>query len=305
MCRVLIYLGQQPALIYDLIYGPDNCLAHQSYRPQLMDSFQNLAGFGLCAWSKQSTFPDVPFYYTTTKLPFFDKNLYRLSKKISAQCLLAHVRGVNYSVGETISEQNAHPFKLDDTEIAFAHNGNLTSMSQMKVLLTPRINPKILAKIQGTTDSEWIYSLFLTQLEDYTTTISMDEAWDAVIKTLSIIREIRVENNFNEASPVNLFITNGHYLIVTRFVYDYGCNTQDINEAFLSYHSLWATFGEHYGQYEGVYKMHGAEKRKNILISSEPLTKDRTTWIELPEYSITKAWIEHDEVLFRTHDLVI
>lgn len=305
MCRVLIYLGKQPVPMYDLIYGSDNSLAHQSYNPKLMHNFQNLAGFGCCAWSEDSNNPETPFYYRTTKLPFFDENLHRLSKKIASHCLLAHVRGVEYSTRETISDQNAHPFKLEETSLAFAHNGNLSSMPAMKKLLTPLIKSSIFAQIKGTTDSEWIYSLFLSQLKDYSAVISLDEAWEALLSTLKIIRCIREQNGFNEASPVNLFVTNGEYLIVTRFVYDFGCNSKNVNSAFLEYHTLWATFGEAYGIYNGMYKMQGIDKRKNIIIASEPLTNDRTTWIELPEYSITKAWIEQDEVIFRTHDLIL
>jgi len=298
-------LGQQETPIYDLLYGPDNSLAHQSYAPQLMHHIQNLAGLGLCAWSHHSVNAELPFYYKTTELPFFDKNLYRLSKKIVTNCMLAHVRGVEYSTNETVADQNVHPFKLENTQIAFAHNGNLSGMSEMKQMLTSRIKPEIYSQIKGTTDSEWIYSLFLTQLQDYTAEISLDEAWDALLKTLIILREIREECGINEASPVNLFVTNGKYLIVTRFVYDFGCNINKVHKAFLEYHSLWATFGEHYGIHDGVYKMLGSDKRRNILFASEPLTNDRTAWIELPEYSITKAWIENDEVIFRTHDLIV
>lgn len=305
MCRVLIYLGKQSIPIYDLLYGPDNSLAHQSYAPQLMHHIQNLAGLGFCAWSENSKDPELPFYYKTTELPFFDKNLYRLSNKISTNCMLAHVRGVAYSTNETVVEQNVHPFKLETTQLSFAHNGSLSNMPEMKALLTDKIKPEIFSQIKGTTDSEWIYSLFLSQLSDYTAYVTLDEAWEALLTTLTIIRNIRIQHGMNQASPVNLFVTNGHYLIVTRFVYDFGCNITNIHKAFLEYHSLWATFGEHYGIHDGVYKMLGSDKRKNIVFASEPLTNDRTSWIELPEYSITKAWIEDDEVLFRTYDLVI
>ncbi|STX30118.1 putative glutamine amidotransferase [Legionella beliardensis] len=305
MCRVLIYLGKQQVPLYDLIYGPDNSLAHQSYAPKLMHHIQNLAGLGFCAWSYDSPEPMLPFYYKTTSLPFFDKNLYRLSKKIWANCLLAHVRGVEYSINEIISEQNIHPFKLETTQITFAHNGSLSHMPEMKQALKQEIKPAIFAQIKGTTDSEWIYSLFLSQLTDYTAEISLDEAWNALIKTLAIIRHTRQKHGIKRASPVNLFLTNGNYLIVTRFVYDFGHNENSIQKAFLEYHSLWATFGEIYGSSSGVYKMHGSDRRKNILFASEPLTADRTTWIELPEYSITKAWFEKDEILFRTYDLTV
>src|ERR1700753_4111314 len=103
MCRVLIYLGKQEVSMFDLLYGPDNSLVHQSYAPLLMAHIQNLAGLGFCAWAPHSHEPADPFYYKTTQLPFFDKNLYRLSKKITTTCLLAHVRGVEYSIKEIVS----------------------------------------------------------------------------------------------------------------------------------------------------------------------------------------------------------
>jgi glutamine amidotransferase len=305
MCRVLIYLGTQNVSIFDLIYGPDNSLVHQSYAPQLMTHIQNLAGFGFCAWAPYSDLPDQPFYYKTTELPFFDKNLYRLSKKIYMNCMLAHVRGVESSTKEIVTEQNAHPFKLENTQLALAHNGNLARMPSLKLLLNDLIKPEILVQIKGTTDSEWVYSLFLSQFSDYTQDISIDEASTALLRTFKIIKELREELNIQEASPLNLFLTNGKYVIVTRFVFDYGRNINLVQKAFLEYHSLWATFGETYGIYDGVYKMQGSRKRSNILFASEPLTTDRTTWIELPEYSLTKAWIEDDEICFRTYDLYI
>lgn len=306
MCRVLIYLGKQEVPIFDLIYGPDNSLAHQSYAPQLMDHLQNLAGFGFCAWAPHSYQPQLPFYYKTTQLPFFDKNLHNLSEKISTNCLLAHVRGVPYSTNETVSEQNVHPFKLDNTELALAHNGGLAEMSKMKLALTDLVKPEIFGQIKGTTDSEWVYAVFLSQFPDFTADISMDDACKAVISTIKLIKEVREDLNIHGASPLNLFVTNGKYLIVTRFVYDFGCNTNLVHRAFLEYHSLWVTFGETYGIVDGFYKMYGAKKRNNILFASEPLTLDRTTWIELPEYSITKAWLAEDKTVnFRTYDLQI
>ncbi|STX50076.1 putative glutamine amidotransferase [Legionella busanensis] len=305
MCRVLMYLGKQQVPLYDLLYGPDNSLAHQSYAPKLMQHIQNLAGLGFCAWSSSPPEPLIPFYYKTTSLPFFDKNLYRLSKKIWANCLLAHVRGVEYSMSEVISEQNIHPFKLETTQIAFAHNGSLANIAEMKYALSQEMKPSIFAQIRGTTDSEWLYALFLSQLTDYTIEVTLDEAFNAVIKTLAIVRHIRKKCGIKIASPVNLFLTNGNYLIVTRFVYNFGHNENSVQKAHLGYHSLWATFGESYGSSGGIYKMSGSSKRQNILFASEPLTSDRTTWIELPEYSITKAWFENDEIVFRTSDLTI
>lgn len=305
MCRVLIYLGKNEASVYDLLYGSDNGLVHQSYAPQLMKYIQNLAGLGFCSWSKSSHSPEEPYFYRTTYLPFFDKNLYRLSKKLTANCIVAHVRGVPYQIVETISEENVHPFKLEDTRFVLAHNGSLAHMERLKLALIKYIKPHLLTLIKGTTDSEWIYLLFLSQLADYRDNSPMAETYQAIVDTFKILNKAREECGIEDSSPVNLFITNGEYVFVTRFVFDFGRNTSDVHKAFLEYHSLWLTFGESYSIVNGKYKMHGAGVRRDIIFASEPLSSDRTTWIELPEYSITQAWIQDEQVRFRTFDLVV
>ncbi len=302
MCRVLIYLGKQAVHPYDLLYGPDNSLIHQSYDPKLMRSIQNLAGFGMLAWNfKQKT--DAPYYYRCLDLPFFDKNLENLSKRIDCNCILAHVRGVDYRTSENVVRPNIHPFKFLNYKLALAHNGSIADLNLLKPSLIKHLKQEIFAQISGTTDSEWIYALLMSQFDDPTSDISLDEASDALVKTLQIIRDIRMKLKIRKASPANLFISNGSFVIVTRFVYDYGLHTDQVEKAFLEYHTLWFTYGEHYGVRDGIYKMHGHTKRSNIIFASEPLTADRVTWLELPEYSLSKAWMENNEVILRTMQL--
>lgn len=305
MCRVLIYLGKQDICIYDLLYASDNSLSHQSYAPQLMDRMHNLAGFGFCAWSPESFDNSTPFYYRTIDLPFFDKNLYRLSKKISSNCFLAHIRGVEYSINEVINEENSHPFKYDLTELAFAHNGFLPQFYRIKLLLTNYIKPEIYCQINGTTDSEFIYAIFLSQLINYRGEITKEEVSSSLIKTLVILKKVMFENKIHEPAPLNLFITNGKFILVTRFVLNFGQISNISESAFIRYYTLWATFGEKYGLHQGQYKMYGNNKRHSILFASEPLTKNKTTWIELPEYSITTAWSVNDEIHFRSQEICI
>ena len=49
MCRILAYLGEALPL-QTLLFDTDNSLVRQSYSPQLMNTFLNLAGFGMKAW---------------------------------------------------------------------------------------------------------------------------------------------------------------------------------------------------------------------------------------------------------------
>lgn len=303
MCRVMLYMGKQTISANDFLFAPDNSLIKQSYSPMLMSSIQNLAGFGMIGWNYHSPQAKVPFYYKTANLPFFDANLLNLSDKVEVNCMMAHVRGVEYNTEQIVIRENAHPFLFPGYTVALSHNGNIADMYLLKRALVPYTKPEVTRHIVGTTDSEWIYAVFCSQLKDPYNNVSVEEARDAVVKTLQIIRKARISVENNKASPVNLFITNGEYLIVTRFVFDYGCNSDRVEEAFLEYHSLWLTYGDHYDHEEGTYKMKGAEKRNNILFASEPLTEDRTTWIELPEYSLTTAWFGYDEVRLQTDDL--
>lgn len=303
MCRVLLYMGEQIVTPYDLLFAPDNSLIRQTWNPKLMSHIQNLAGFGMVAWNEESRNPDIPYFYKTQKLPFYDGNLLNLSKKICANTLLAHVRGVNYSTRQIITRQNAHPFMFPDHKIALAHNGTIIEIDRLKVELLNYVNPSLLKFISGSTDSEIIYTVFVSRLKDPTRYVSVEEARNAMVETLDIFRNCRKKLGIASASPCNLFVSNGDYSIMTRFVFDYGCNVTNVDLAFMKFHSLWFTYGEAYGLYDGIYKMIGSEKRRNVIFASEPLTEDRTTWVELPEYSMTTLWKEDGEIHLHTMDL--
>lgn len=302
MCRALMYLGE-PLTLFDVLYQTDSSLIKQSYNPKYMSNFLNLAGFGMAAWSKHSLNPQHPFLYKTNEPPFFDINLKNLSSKLLAECLIAHVRGTIYSEKAIITKQNVHPFMFEGCKLTLAHNGDLHDFNKMKYKLINWIKPDIAEKIRGTTDSEWMYALMLSFLENPYAQCSIEEVERAVAKMISVLREVRAECNITQASPVNLFITNGEYLIATRFILDFGCFFQHYTDDSLTYQSLWYTFGAKYGYSEGEYKMIGDEKNSSIIISSEPLTNDVTTWIEAPEYSIMSAYIHEGEVKIGIKDI--
>ena len=49
--------------------------------------------------------------------------------------------------------------------------------------------------------------------------------------------------------------------------------------------------------------MGGGEHDRSVLLSSEPLTSDASTWVEVPEYSMLSAWTEDRVLRLRTQDL--
>jgi glutamine amidotransferase len=287
MCRALLYLGQ-PVLLDSLLFQPDSALIRQSYMPKMLHML-NLAGFGLRAWSPLSHEPAKPFAYGSPSLPVFDRNLKNLAEKVRASCVLGHVRGVAYSTTVDISLQNVHPFQFEGVPWCLAHNGDLAGIHDMKPILALDVKNEFLQKIKGTTDSEWIYALFVSQLKDPHGPATETEVFQAIEDTLAIIRRAREKLGIALSSSVNLFITNGAQLAAVRYCFDFGCyRTEDpskVHEANLNYLSLWYTLGSDYAMHEGEWRMAGgAENADSIIVASEPLTRDTSAWVELPEY---------------------
>jgi glutamine amidotransferase len=294
MCRALLYLGQ-PVLLDNLLYQPDSALIRQSYMPKMLHML-NLAGFGLRAWDPESNDPEQAFSYYSQSLPVFDRNLQNLAQKIRPSCVLAHVRGVAYSTRVEISLQNVHPFHFKDVPLVLAHNGDLAEFARMKPLLLPHIKPEFLAQIHGTTDSEWIYALVVSQLADPRGDLKEEDIFGAFERGLGIIRQARAELGIDVSSSVNLFVANGRQLAALRYCCDFGrYRTEDpakVHEANLNFLSLWYTLGRDYSLHDGEWKMTGgAENADSIIVASEPLTRDTSAWVELPEYGALFASI--------------
>lgn len=294
MCRALLYLGE-PVLLDNLLFQPDSALVRQSYMPKMLNML-NLAGFGLRAWDPGSHQPEKPFFYGSPSLPVFDRNLKNLAEKVRAACVLAHVRGVAYSAAVEISLQNVHPFQFEGVPWALAHNGDLAGMEQLKPRLAPHIRPRFLAGIRGTTDSEWIYALFMSQLPNPLAAAGESEAFEALGRTLALLRQARADAGVSVSSSVNLFIANGRQLVALRYCFDFGRYRTDgverVHEANLSFLSLWYTLGRNYALHGNEWKMTGgAERAESILVASEPLTRDTSSWVELPEYGALFAEI--------------
>ena len=292
MCRALAYLGQ-PVLLDNLLYQPDSALVKQSFMPKMLHLL-NLAGFGMKAWDRGSPDPLKPYSYASTALPVFDRNLKALAEKIRPTCVLGHVRGVAYNTEVEISLQNVHPFQFPGVRLALAHNGDLARFSEMKPHLLESIRPEISNLIRGTTDSEWIYALIVSQLADPRGACPAHDLVHAVDEAFAIIRAVRARLGIATSSSVNLFLTTGEQIAAVRYCFDFGCyRTEDpakVHEANLTFLSLWYTSGSEYGYHDGEWKMTGgADTADSIMIASEPLTRDTSTWLEVPEYSMIYA----------------
>lgn len=306
MCRALMYLGQ-PIPLDDLLFRPESSLVNQVFMPRKLHML-NLAGFGMMAWDSRTHQPERPFRYATSALPVFDRNLKALAEKLTPECVIAHVRGVAYSPTMHVSELNTHPFCFDRCTIALAHNGDLHRIDEMKRDLLDFIRPEIARHIAGSTDSEWIYALVLSRLDNPCASPDGMELLEAVRQSLAIIRDIRAKHCINLSSSVNLFIATGQMVLGVRYCFDFGCyiseGPEQLHEANLSFLSLWYTTGRDFGLHEGEWKMIGGEQTANsLIIASEPLTHNTATWLEVPEYSAVYGSLLGDQPTIEVHPL--
>ncbi len=303
MCRILAYLGK-PLPLRNLLFDTDNSLVRQSYSPRMMNIL-NLGGFGMTAWDPTSLHPEDPFSYRATTLPMFDRNVRLIASKLAPTCLVAHVRGVSYSGEGTVADTNLHPFHFAGTHVVLAHNGHLRQFPHMRYSLLEYVEPALAQRIEGTTDSEWIYALILSQLDDPYGLPQIHELADATANALRILRRVRADHGIDTSSPANVCVSTGHAMVVTRFSFDYGWYPpeDEMLETDLPFVSLWYATGGEYAIHDGEWRMTAGDPPHSVIIASEPLTTDASTWLEVPEYSMLTAELVPGGVEFKTRDL--
>jgi len=284
MCRILSYLGS-PVLLDHLLYAPDSSLLNQTISAQML-AMLNLAGFGMAAWDPSSYQPEAPFRYRTTQVALFDRNLKTLASKLEVAALLAHIRGVPYNSSVQINEQNVHPFRFEGMPLAMAHNGDLASFRDMRFDLVRHLKPEVAKQVQGSTDSEWIYALTVSALDDPYRVNQPETILAAIRQALGTIRQLRESHGITRSSSANLIFCDGVNLVAVRFTFDFGCFDAAALQGSTDFLSMWYTFGRDYGLHADEWKLTGgAATADSVIVASEPLTRDFATWIEVPEYS--------------------
>jgi glutamine amidotransferase len=296
VCRVLAYLGV-PALIDDLLYKADVSLVRQATDPRLMQ-LMNLGGFGLVAWDQDSTDPARPFTYRTAGVPMFDRNLKALAEKVTASALVAHVRGVLYEPTERVGPQQVHPFLFEGAAFALAQNGALFDFGRMRYDLLDHIPAELSGRIEGTTDTEWFYALCLAQLDDPFAPCTATEMGAAVHDALRIVQEGREARGIATQSPINVVLSDGRSLVATRYVFDYGWYPDDgsffAGEREHDFTSLWFTAGSVFGHVNGDWRMQHNGAMRAVLVASEPLSANPSSWLRVPEYAMLTAAVQPD-----------
>lgn len=267
MCRFLVYSGRE-ILLADLLTRPTNSLIRQSFDARERSEPLNGDGFGVAWYAPQ--FDPKPCLFTSITPAWSNQNLYHLAEKISTRCVLAHVRAA--SPGMLVSEVNCHPFQYG--RFLWMHNGGIAHFPRIKRRLRESLRDDLYNWIQGTTDSEHAFAVFLNHLADHPDECSPDQLSHAMGETILQLNAWTEEAGITEPSYYNFVVTNGQSVIATRYVND---NIKQPASLYVSSEAKFECF-------EGVCRMLPAEQQEHaVIIASEPLTDAKEDWVKIPK----------------------
>lgn len=254
-----------PIIIDKLLYQPKNSLVNQSINAREIEEPLNGDGFGIGWYVPEVNYEPVTF--VSVNPAWSNRNLRNLAPKIRTECLVAHVRAA--SVGE-VSEANCHPFQYKN--LLMAHNGGVEEFGKIKRKIREPLSDELYNWIKGQTDSEHIFAYLLNYLFKTHKTINTDAVADAFDHTFQYVVKLAQEAGIKEPAYLNMVITNGLFIVATRYVSD------PKEDALTLYHSE----GARYVVENGEGRLEAPEDNDHaVLVVSEKLT-DGAEWTLIP-----------------------
>ena len=167
------------------------------------------------------------------------------------------------------------------------HNGGLGGWKYIKRRLGERLHDKWYLNVQGGTDSEWAFALFLDRLErlGFDPSSTPDKGFGptvlrkAMLQTIEVINELTSSiperivqsENVDTRSLLNFAVSDGHSVICTRYV---SSKTDEAASLYFSSGTQWEprpSAGK-----DCDFQMDRRDKGAGIvLVASEPLTFER------------------------------
>ncbi len=252
MCRLLAYLGQTRSLT-SILDEPEHSLIVQSYQPREMTAgVINADGFGI-GWYHPHQAAAAPFTYKNTIPIWNDVNLPQLSRYIESGCILANIRSATEMYSLSLS--NCQPFTHDN--ITFIHNGFIHDFRHtLYRSIADRLPDDLYRLIRGSTDSEYIFGLFLSYWQ---ISHSITTALRATLQELS-----KLATEIKTSFSANIVVSDGHQLVASRYAFPL---TGDVTPA-------------------PVPSLYWSETN-GVMIASEPFDQSIDQhWQRIPPYSL-------------------
>jgi predicted glutamine amidotransferase len=254
---MLVYKGS-PVALDELLYKPKNSLIKQSTHAKEMDEPLNGDGFGIGWYAHHLS--SEPATFVSLNPAWSNRNLKSLASKIQTDCLVAHVRAA--SVGE-VSETNCHPFQYKS--LLMAHNGNVAQFAKIKREIRDSLCDEMYNWVKGQTDSEHLFAYFINKMLISNKSFTIETLAETLEQTFTELKTILKKNGIEEESYLNMVVTNGHFVLGSRYV------THGDKKSRTLYHSE----GGRYIVKDGITELLDPEPDdQGVLVVSERLTDD-------------------------------
>lgn len=265
MCRFVAYVGQ-PITLASLVILPRNSLINQSVNAKELEERLNGDGFGIAWYSREVS--DEPAVFRSVTPAWSNRNLLQMAKVVQSETILAHVRAA--SPGMHVFEANCHPFAWG--RYAFMHNGSIGDFDRVRRPLRRSLDDEAYDVIEGSTDSEHIFALFVQCLGKYADEPRGEAMALALRDAINAVMGFQRTHGQDETSYLNLAVTDGVRCVAARY-------TDGPEEDALS---LYVRRGNQYICENGVCRMvqNGAGKQ-SVMICSERLS-DEPGWEPVP-----------------------
>jgi len=255
MCRWITVLAAEDMSLSDVVLAPPNSLVQlskdASFHPGYTDENNHTTngdGFGI-GWY-HSNIVTVPRYPSLTNdevdghdnlyaavfkdsVPAWNNmNLREICVATRSKCILAHVRDASRFA--PVTQEKYHPFKCG--RLLFCHNGRIHHFPKIRRAILARLTDEAFHFVKGTTDSECLFALILTFLEEdgkakvpgmppkeQDAPFGHARLVQAIKKTYKyvekLIQDAILEGKVQDYtfSTMNFALADGESLVVTRF----------------------------------------------------------------------------------------
>ncbi|KAF9932809.1 hypothetical protein BGZ65_004330 [Modicella reniformis] len=307
MCRMLLFKGRQPIQLAHLLTKPGHSIINQAFKPNSNwdsrlqpDGRQRVNGDGFgVGWYESEHDQEsgaAPCIFTSVTPAWNNMNLIRLAEKIKSPLVFAHVRSSNAG---SVSESNCQPWQYG--RLMFMHNGLIADFHLIKCRVQESLSDEIYLSVNGNTDSEWAFAVFLSQLETpcQTEPFCHNVLKEALLKTISKfntwLQSAGIISTSGDVSYLNFAVTDGVSVVCSRYV-----NSTAVEAA-----SLYLSSGSKLECYEpGHYRMikTSAKRVDLVVIASEPLTFDEADWLKVPSNTLVVVTSRMNVLMYPIED---
>lgn len=216
MCRLAAYLGP-PVLLRRFLQDPSHSLIKQSWAPREMsEAVLNADGFGLGWYTEEN----LPATYLTTQPAWSDVNINGLAASLDRPLWLGCVRSA--TEGQLTGLVNTQPFVSGS--ILYTHNGFVRDFNPaFKTRCHETLRPEILAGINGSTDSEFLFAVMRQHFQES----NAPEFRAGLLQGLAGMADIIGEGS----ALLNFIITDGRQLYAIRHAINADCPSLYFNVA--------------------------------------------------------------------------